>query len=105
MFRYVAPILYVKRIYKTKNHKCELSGYEWTEKIGEPIRYEVSGPYGATDVKRFKANKRGAIKAVRYAREMNAFFQKFPMEITTDQKQVNKSIALGLDLTGLSSRL
>lgn len=104
MFRLVSHKYHVRRVYKITNHRCELSGHEWRE-YGDLIRFEVSGPYGATDVKRFKPNMKGAIKAIKYAREMDAFFVKYPMKLSMSQRDFDKAVALGLDLTGYCSEV
>ena len=106
MLRHIpAKPYYVRRVYKTKEHKNPLSGHSWTE-YGDLSHYEVRSWIGITKFPiRYGNALKAAIRAVKYARTLESTDRKFPRVLKQQESDWNKAVSLGLDLTGFASEL
>ncbi len=106
MLRYIAAKPYhVRRVYKTTEHHNPLSGHSWTE-FGELSHYEVRSWVGTFKFPiRYGNALKAAIKAVKFARDLESTDRKFPRVLDRQESEWDKAVTLGLDLTGFASEL
>ena len=100
MRRIVTPQYQVQEIYKKVNRTNPISGHSWTEET-DFLYYQVGDILNRKIFTvKYKNKLKAAIRAVKYCRELNAYYQKFPRHILIDQKQFDKALKLGFNLTG-----